>query len=125
MSWPDAEDLLILLAESTGPDGRVRDAGILVAVAARPHARLLGKRAYPTVLDQAAALLHGIAAWRPLELWNAGLAWAATLTLIDRAGLVLAMPVKEQMALVNAIGTGAVDSVEEIALTLAPYLRTR
>jgi death on curing protein len=120
--WPDAEDLLTLLAEWTGPQARVRDGGILVACAARPHARLLGQRAYPTALDQAAALLHGITVWRPLDLWNAGLAWATIRLLLDRAGLRLAMPAKEQMALTEELASGAIDSVAEIALRLSPYL---
>ena len=118
--WPEAEDLLALLAEWTGPQARVRDGGILVACAARPHARLLGQRA--TALDQAAALLHGIAVWRPLDLWNAGLAWATVSLLLDRAGLRLKMPAKERMALTEELTSGAVDSVDEIALRLSPYL---
>jgi hypothetical protein len=121
-SWPDAEDLLVLLGGSTGPHTTVRDGGILFAAAARPHAALLNGRIYPTPLDQAAALLHGVIVWRPLDLWNAGLAWTAADALLDRAGLWLAMPAKERMALTDELTSGAVDSVDEIALRLAPYL---
>jgi death-on-curing protein len=124
-TWPDAEDLLTLLAESTGPEARIRDAGILVAVAARPHARLLGRAAYPTVLDKAAALLHGISVWRPLDLWNSGLAWMAVRLLFERHGLPLAMPAKDRMALTDDITAGTIDTVDEIALRLAPFLQLR
>lgn len=120
--WPDAEDLLTLLAEHTGPRSQVRDAGILVAATARPHARLLGRPAYPTALEKAAALLHGLMIWRPLDLWNAGLAWAATRIFLTRSGLRLSMPAKERMALTDALTSGEVDSVEELALRLSPYL---
>ncbi|SCF43397.1 hypothetical protein [Micromonospora mirobrigensis] len=120
--WPDAEDLLTLLAEHTGPRSQVRDAGILVAAAGRPHARLIGRAAYPTALDKAAALLHGLMIWRPLDLWNAGLAWAATQVFLSRHGLRLSMPAKERMALTEALTSGEVDSVEELALRLSPYL---
>ncbi|MFI7213094.1 hypothetical protein ACIBP4_00835 [Micromonospora maritima] len=120
--WPDAEDLLTLLAEHTGPRSQVRDAGILVVAAARPHARLIGRAAYPTALDKAAALLHGLMIWRPLDLWNAGLAWAAMRVFLTRAGFRLAMPAKERMALTDALTSGEVDSVEELALRLSPYL---
>lgn len=123
--WPDAEDLLTLLGESTGPQARVRDAGILVAVAARPHASLLGVAAYPTVLDKAAAILHGVMVWRPLDLWNSGLAWSSARVLFERHGLPLAMPAKERMALTDDILRGTLDSVDEIALRLAPYLSMR
>ena len=95
---------------------------ILFAVAARPHASLLDGQICPTALDQAAALLHGIAVWRPLELWNAGLAWTVADVRLERAGLVLAMPAKERMALTDELTTGALDRVDEIALRLSPYL---
>lgn len=123
--WPDAEDLLVLLASSTGPQTTVRDGGILYAVASRPHAALLDGRVYPTALDRAAALLHGITVWRPLDVWNAGLAWAAARVMLQRAGLGLAMPAKDRMALTDALVSGELDSVEEIALRLSPYLEMR
>jgi len=121
-AWPDAEDLRTLLAEWTGPESRVRDAGILVAAAARPHARLVGRAVYPTVLDKAAALLHGLMMWRPLDVWNAGLGWAAMRVFLNRAGFVLTMPAKERMTLTDALVSGEVDSVDELVLRLSPYL---
>jgi death-on-curing protein len=121
-SWPDAKDLLVLLAGSTGPHTTVRDGGILFAAAARPHAVLLDGHIYPTALEQAAALLYGITSWRPLELWNAGLAWTAADVRLERAGLWVSMPVKERMTLTDELTSGVLDSVNEIVLRLAPYL---
>jgi hypothetical protein len=121
-SWPDAEDLLLLLAGSTASRTIVRDGGILFAAAARPHAHLLQGRVYPTPLDQAAALLHAIMVWRPLDMWNASLAWTAADVRLERSGFVLNMPAKERMALTDALTSGEVDSVEELALRLSPYL---
>ncbi|NES16236.1 MULTISPECIES: hypothetical protein [Micromonospora] len=120
--WPDAEDLLLLLADSTASRTIVRDGGILFASAARPHAHLLQGLVYPTPLDQAAALLHGILVWRPLDMWNASLAWTAADVLLERFGFVLSMPAKDRMALTDALTSGEVDSVEELALRLSPYL---
>ncbi|MFI6267434.1 hypothetical protein [Micromonospora zamorensis] len=100
----------------------MRDAGILVAAAARPHARLVGRAVYPTVLDKSAALLHGLMMWRPLDVWNAGLGWAAMRVFLGRTGFVLDMPAKERMALTDALVSGEVDSVDELALRLSPYL---
>ncbi|MGC4813972.1 hypothetical protein ACLQ29_25860 [Micromonospora sp. DT228] len=120
--WPEPEDLLILLSEHTGPQSRVRDGGILVAAANRPHARVLGSAVYPTVLDRSAALLHGLMVWRPLDMWNAGLAWAAMRIYLVRSGVTLNMPAKERMALTDALVSGEVDSVDELALRLSPYL---
>jgi death-on-curing protein len=120
--WPEPEDLLILLAEYTGPQSRVRDAGILVSAAARPHARLVGRTVYHTDLDKAASLLHGLTIWRPLDMWNAGLAWAATLVFLRRSGFTLKMPAKERMALTDALVGGQVDAVREVAGWLSPYV---
>ncbi|BCJ59446.1 type II toxin-antitoxin system death-on-curing family toxin [Micromonospora endophytica] len=100
----------------------MRDAGILVAAATRPHAHLVGRAVYPTALDKAAALLHGLMMWRPLDLWNAGLAWAAMRVFLSRSGLTFSMPAKERMALTDALTSGEVNSVEELAVRLSPYL---
>jgi len=120
--WLDAEDLLSLLAETTAPHARVRDAGILCAAAARLQATIVGTMVYPTTLEQAAALLHAIICWRPLDLWNAGLAWGAARVHLGLRGLTLAMPAKDRMALTEALLSGELDAVEEIALRLSPYL---
>jgi death-on-curing protein len=123
--WPDATHLLMFLAQATGPGSRVRDAGILVAVADRPHAVLLDRVAYPTVLEQAAALLHGILIWRPLDLWNTGLGWAAAFGLLTRSGFDLEISAWEQMVMSDEITSGALDDIAEIAIRLAPFLRVR
>ena len=41
---------------------------------------------------------------------------------LARAGFVLDMPAKERMALTDALVSGEVDSVDELALRLSPYL---
>jgi len=124
-SWPDAAHLLALLAQSTGPGSRVRDAGILVAVTVRPHAVLLDDVIYPAPVEQAAALLHGIMVWRPLEMWNTGLAWAAAFGLLARNGLDLPISPWDQMTLTDEISSGELDSVDAIATRLGPFLRLR
>jgi len=123
--WPDAVHLLRLLAQSTGPGASVRDAGILVAVASRSHATILGTPVHRTALEQAAALLHGILVWRPLQVWNAGLAWAAALGLLVRNGLDLAISPWEQMVITDEITSGALDEVVDITVRLAPFVSIR
>jgi death-on-curing protein len=122
--WPDAEHLLHLFAHSTGPGARVRDPGILVAVAARPCASILGTVIYPTLLHQSAAVLHAALAWRPLELWNAGLGWAAAFAILTRNGLDLSISAWEQMIITDEIVSGRLDQINEIVERLAPHLRT-
>jgi hypothetical protein len=120
--WPEAVDLLKMFGQWTGPGNRVRDAGVLVAVVARAHGEFMGRRVYPNDLDRASALMHGVECWRPLDLWNSGLAWGTTLTYLDRNGFFLDMPLREQMRLTADLGDGRIDSVAEVSARLAPYL---
>ncbi|WP_433372505.1 hypothetical protein ACQPZX_49600 [Actinoplanes sp. CA-142083] len=124
-AWPDPLDLLELLGQATGPGSNVRDGGILVAAAVRPNAAILNRLVYPTLLEKSAALLHAILVWRPLQLWNAGLAWAATLGMLMRNGLDLEISAWEQMVITDEITSGALDNVTDIVARLRPYLRTR
>lgn len=124
-AWPDGEDLLTLIGQSTGPHTRVRDGSILVAAAHRPHAALLEALCHKKPLDQAASLLHAIMVWEPLEMWNSGLAWAATRVFLERYDRPLDMPAKDRMELTDDIVTGRVTEVRQIAERLEPYLRTR
>ena len=113
------------MAEATGPGTRVRDAGILVSVAGLPHAVLMERVVYASLLEKAAALLHGIVAWRPLEMWNTGLAWAAAFGLLTRHGFHLAISPWEQMVITDEISSGRLEDVAEIALRLSPFLELR
>jgi death on curing protein len=120
--WPDAEDLLAIKAEHTGPQARVRDAGILVAVARRPHAYLIDRFVYRTKLDRGAALLHAITCWRPLDAWNSGLAWGAARRYLLDEGMRVTMPDGDRMRLVVDMEDGQIDSVYEVSERLAPHL---
>jgi death-on-curing protein len=121
----DAEDLLLVIGESTGPQTRVRDGGILCAAAARPEAVLAGKRVYAAMSWRAAALLHSIVRWEPLDMWNASFGWRAVVALVGVSGGQLMMPGKDRMVLTDDIVQGALDDVEDIAKRLAPFLVAR
>jgi death-on-curing protein len=121
-TWPDAEHLLLLLGEHTGPQSRIRDAGILFSAAARPHAVMLGEPVYPTAIEKAAALLHGITCWRPLDFWNTGLAWGAAHAQLRRARLEFTMPAAEQMELTEELISGDLDDVNEVTSRLHPHV---
>ena len=121
----DAEDLLLLLSESTGPQTRVRDGGLLYAAAERPEAVILGTRFYIPISWRAAALLHSIIRWKPLDLSNAGLGWRAVAALIGIHGRRLVMPARDRMSMTDDINAGRLDDVEETASRLDPFLQTR
>lgn len=120
----DAEDLLLVLGESTGPQTRVRDASILYSSAIRPGAAIVGRPVFSDLPSYAAALLHSINRWEPLEMWNASFGWRATRALVKVNGGDLAMSAQDRMILTNDIVDRRVDQVAEIAERLAPFLRT-
>lgn len=80
----DLEDLLRLVRRlGAGP---VRDPGLLDGAAARPRATVFGEDAYPTLGDQAAALLHSIVRSHPLVDGNKRLGWLACVVFLDLNG---------------------------------------
>lgn len=121
--WLDAEDLLAIAEEHLGAEARVRDGGILFAAAARPRADLNGVPVYPSAVEQAAALLHAIIAWQPLESWNAGLAWVAIRVHLRSRAMVLEMPAGDRLALTDQLMLRTGSSAAVIARRLAPHVR--
>ena len=80
---------------------------------------------FSELLETSAALLHGVLVWRPLQLWNAGLAWAAAFGLLIRNGLDLEISAWEQMVITEEITNGTLDDVPAITSRLVPYLTKR
>ena len=121
--WPDAEDLLLLLAEHTGPRRSCGTAGSssrrrLVPTPVGPGPAVYPHRAGPG--GGTAARVHDLAPARHVER-GARLGGDADLR-STVPGLRLTMPAKERMALTDALTSGEVDSVDELALRLSPYL---
>lgn len=73
------EDLL-RIADGIMPDVQVRDHGLLASAAHRPRTTVFGELAYPTLPEQAAALMHSVARNHALVDGNKRLAWAAMRT---------------------------------------------
>jgi hypothetical protein len=73
------ESLLHVAERALGATPQVRDHGLLESALARPRASALGRDAYPTIHEKAAALLHSIARNHALVDGNKRLALAATL----------------------------------------------
>ncbi|MFG2993142.1 type II toxin-antitoxin system death-on-curing family toxin [Streptomyces sp. NPDC048257] len=65
-----------------GQPVELRAAGLLESAVHRPRARMLGTSAYADPYEQAAALLHGIAANHPLVDGNKRTAWLAATTFL-------------------------------------------
>ncbi|MEV6179016.1 type II toxin-antitoxin system death-on-curing family toxin [Streptomyces sp. NPDC052016] len=67
----------------------VRAPGLLTSAVHRPRARMFGTPAYDDLYEQAAALLHGLAANHPLVDGNKRTAWLATAAFLALNGVDL------------------------------------
>lgn len=113
------DDLLEVARRTVGPGVRVRDAGLLSAALARVDARARGQEVYPTVEQQAAALLQSLATTAPLVRGNRPFAWAATVVYLARNGRPSTLTDDQAIDLVTDVVTGRLESVRAIAALLA------
>lgn len=112
------DDLLEVARRTVGPGVRVRDIGLLTAALARVEARALGRDVYPTVEEQAAALMHSLATTAPLAAGNRPFAWVATAVYLARQGRPSTLTDDQVVAVVTDVLTGRLESVEAIAARL-------
>ncbi|MFF0113840.1 type II toxin-antitoxin system death-on-curing family toxin [Streptomyces prasinus] len=99
-----------------GRPPEVRAPGLLVSAVHRPRARMFGTAAYPDLYEQAAALLHALAADHPLVDGNKRTAWLATATFFGRNGVDLAAVDQDAAyALVIDVASGTEREVGRIA----------
>ncbi len=87
-------------------DVAVRDLGLLAAAAGRPQVSVLGRDAYPTFADKAAALMNSLARNHALVDGNKRLAWAGTRVFCLLNGRDLDYGVDDAESLVQAVAAG-------------------
>lgn len=80
-------ELYAAAQQALGREPDVRDRHLLRAEAARPALHHFGQEAYPTLIDKAAALLHGLAAHHVFFDGNKRTATLATIQFLERNGL--------------------------------------
>ncbi|MFF5012526.1 type II toxin-antitoxin system death-on-curing family toxin [Streptomyces sp. NPDC001165] len=99
-----------------GRPPEAREPGLLASAVHRPRARMFGTAAYEDLYEQAAALLHALAANHPLVDGNKRTAWLATATFLARNGVDLA-DVDQDMAydLVIDVASGDLSDISQIA----------
>ncbi|MFD2090891.1 type II toxin-antitoxin system death-on-curing family toxin [Blastococcus deserti] len=115
MAELSVEDLLEVARRTVGTGVQVRDMGLLSAALARVEARALGREVYPTVEEQAAALLHSLATSEPLTCGNGPFAWVATAVYLARRGRPSTLTDGQAVDLVTDVVTGRLDAVPAIA----------
>ncbi|MFG2117541.1 type II toxin-antitoxin system death-on-curing family toxin [Streptomyces sp. NPDC048710] len=99
-----------------GRPPEAREPGLLASAVHRPRARMFGTAAYEDLYEQAAALLHALAANHPLVDGNKRTAWLATATFLARNGVDLA-DVDQDIAydLVIDVASGDLSDIPRIA----------
>lgn len=113
------EDVLSI-ADGVLPEVAIRDVGLIQSAVARPQTTVFGDLAYPSLMLQAAALLHSLARNHPLMDGNMRLAWSAmrVFLLMNSVDLDYDIDAAEEFVLSVARGEMA---LEEMAQTLESW----
>ena len=112
-------DDLLDIARGILPEVQVRDLGFLESACARPKASVFGDLAYPTINEQAAALIHSLARNHPLIDGNKRLAWTALKVFLLLNDVTLSYTVDDAEKFVLQIARGEIDVPEISAWVVA------
>ncbi|MFC9298756.1 type II toxin-antitoxin system death-on-curing family toxin [Streptomyces sp. NPDC057011] len=119
------EDVVVVASVACGgAQPLVRDAGLLACAAHRHSAVVLGRDAYPDLVEKAAALLHSLASSRlpPLLTGNRRTAFLSCATFLALNGVELRPDIDAGEGLVLDVADGGIDDVGEIAQRLRELL---
>lgn len=117
MIYLDLEDLLYVAERTLDGPAKVRDMGLLNSALARPRTVAFGVVAYPTLAEQAAALMHSLCQGHALIDGNKRLALAGVIAFVGLNGFELRMTNDEAYDLTMGVALGELD-VPDIAARL-------
>jgi death-on-curing protein len=116
------EAVLSIHARFTVSEG-LRDVASLEGTLARPVQAGFGREFYATVVEKAAALLHGLATTQPFIDGNKRTAWACCATFLGHHGLTIATRVSQDDVVEFVIRISAnKHDVPDVALQLLDWL---
>lgn len=113
-------DDVLRIAQGVLPAVEIRDAGAIESAVARPLTTVFGDLAYPTLMLQAAALMHSLARNHPLVDGNKRIAWSSARVFLLMNGVDLAYEIDDAEQLVLEVARGELD-VDEIAHRLEAW----
>lgn len=103
-------------------NGGIRDHAALEAALARPMQSAFGHDAFPTVVEKAAVLLHGLTRNHPFIDGNKRTAWLCCLTFLEDHGIVISlMPTSDVVEFVVEVAVGT-RTVQDVALDLLDWV---
>lgn len=112
-------ELLYIAERALRTEPAVRDYGLLESALARPRATAFGSEAYRGLDAKAGALLHSLARNHALADGNKRLALAALVAFYGVNGRRLTLTNDEAYELVMNVAAGHLESVDDIAASLA------
>jgi len=118
------EDLVAVGRAVLGGPPALRDPGALVAAAGQPSATWDGVALYPSLDDQAAALLVSVVSNHPFVDGNERVGWVGARLFYALNQHELRMPEDDAVALVLAVADGSVRDVPLVAGALSRHRRT-
>jgi death-on-curing protein len=95
--------------EQFGGDPTVRDRGMLESAVAQPRASFGGKRLYPKLADQAAALAFSLVMNHPFADGNKRTGYGAMMRFLSRNGHTLSGPLSEHESVFLSLAAGELD----------------
>lgn len=113
-------DDVLGIAQGVLPTVEIRDAGAIESAVARPLTTVFGDLAYPTLMLQAAALMHSLARNHPLVDGNKRIAWSSARVFLLMNGVDLAYEIDGAEQLVLEVARGELD-VDDIAQRLEAW----
>ena len=117
----ELEDLLAASELFLGHESEVRDYGLLESALARPRATIFGLDAYPTLDDQAAALLLSLVLNHALVDGNKRLGWFGVVAFYELNGRTVRIVDDAPFATILAIARGELIDVPALAAILRTW----
>lgn len=120
MRYLETGDIIYINETQVGP-GMLRDHTLLEAAVMRPRQTVMGRDAYATIHDKAAALTHSLIKNHPFVDGNKRTALLADIAFYGLNGYVFQAPEPDVIHFIVDIASGSLDTIDDIARPLGRW----